>query len=266
MSNDRQQAEHHEGRLARLAHRLAEEDPSPDLPRGARRAMTVGPFLGFGLILLATFVLWEREAAAWLLGAAVGSFIGFGKFVIFGGVFSDLLSNLLGTVPTSAPPSPGVLAAVVVYAEVGTALVMMANMTVLYRMPFLGARLAAAHETGWYVLRVHPWMRRMAELGVVAFVFAPFQGTGAVIGTILGRVLGLSRLATLACIAVGSGLGCLALALLGDYGRDRAQALARHPLATVLALGLAVAALVVLGRWFTGVSLRDGGGGPHASS
>ena len=261
MSEDMLQADHREGRLARLAHRLAEEDPSPSLPRGVRLAMTAGPFLGFALVLLTAFVLWEREVAAWLLGAALGSFVGFGKFVIFGGIFSDLLSSVLGHVPRSAPPSPGVLAAVVVYAELGTALVMMANMTLLYRMPFLGARLAAVQETGWHVLRVHPWMRRMAEVGVAVFVAAPFQGTGAVVGTILGRVLGLSRLATLACIAGGSGVGCLVLALLGDYGRARVRGLAQHPLATVVAIVVAIVVLVVIGRWFTGVSLRDGEGG-----
>lgn len=253
-----------EGRLARLAHRLAEADPSPVLPRAMRAAMTVGPFVGFGILLLAAFAVWGKEAAAWLAGAAVGSFIGFGKFVIFGGVFGDLLSTMFGYVPQSPPPSPGVLAATVVYAELGTALVMMANMTVLYRTPYLGARLAAAHEAGWYVLRAHPWMRRVAELGIMVFVAAPFQGTGAVVGTLLGRVLGLSRVATLACIGVGSGLGCLLLAALGDVGRRRIEWLARHPLPMVVALATAVVVLILVGRWFTGQAARERGA-PGAS-
>ncbi len=251
------QPDHREGRLARLAHRLADADPSPNLPRGVRAAMTVGPFAGFAVVLLVAFLVSGKGTAAWLAGAAVGSFIGFGKFVVFGGIFGDLLSSLFGYVPTTVPPSPGVLAAVVIYAEIGTTLVMMANMTVLYRTPWIGARLAAAHEAGWYVLRVHPWMRRGAEVGVALFVAAPFQGTGAVIGTILGRVLGLSRLATLGCIATGSGLGCLLLAALGDVGRSRVQWLAHHPLPTAIALATAAVVLILVGRWFTGESRRS---------
>jgi len=78
-----------------------------------------------------------------------------------------------------------------------------------------------------------------------------------VIGTILGRVLGLSRLATLGCIAAGSGLGCLGLAALGDVGRRRVQWLARHPLPMVIALATAAVVLILVGRWFTGESLRS---------
>jgi hypothetical protein len=263
MTNHPPDADHHEGRLARLAHRLAEEDPSPTLPRGARVVMTAGPFAGFAAVLVVVAIVWGHEFAAWLLGAGVGSFVGFGKFVIFGGIFSDLLASLLGTVPQGEPPSPNVLAGVVIYAEIGTALVMMANMTLLYRTPWVGARLAAAHEAGWYVLRVHPWMRRMAELGVALFVAAPFQGTGAVVGTILGRVLGLSRVATLGCIAAGSAAGCIALAALGDVGRSRVEWLAKHPLPTVIALAVAVVVLLLVGRWFTGEAARAREGGRH---
>lgn len=220
--------------------------------------MTIGPLLGFGVILLVVIAVWGRQFAAWLLGAGLGSYLGPGKFVILGGLFRGLVADMLGFVPQTEPPSPTVLAGVVVYAEVGTALFMMANMTVLYRVPWLGARLAAAHEADWYVLRVHPWMRRMAELGVALFVALPFQGTGAVMGTVLGRVLGLTRTATLCCVAAGSAAGCLVLAQMGDVLGDRLHQIAGHPLATAIALAVAIAALIVAGRWFMGQSASNG--------
>jgi len=252
----------HEGRLARIAHHIAQENLRPKLPRGVRLAMTIGPFIGFGLILFVAWAVYGRGTAAWLFGAEVGSFIGFGKFVIFGEMIRSVIASLVGYVPRSAMPNPWVLAAVVVYGDLGTALVMMANMTVLYRAPFLGRRLAACHEAGWQVLRTHRWMRRMAWLGVAVFIAAPFQGTGSVVGTILARLLGMSRLQTMSSVAAGSVAGCFGLAVLGAYGRRRIEHIANHPVAAIVFLVITVVVLVLIGRWFLGQTREQGGQGP----
>ncbi|HUT36566.1 MAG TPA: small multi-drug export protein [Planctomycetota bacterium] len=239
--------------MHQLARRLAEQDPSLRLPRRLRLAMTIGPLGGFALILcIAWAVTGAFGTVIWLTGIEIGSFIGFGKFVIFGGVVRDVIMNIFHYVPTTDPPGPWALAATVVYGDIATATVLLANMSVLYRMGSLGRRLAACHASGRQVLRVHPWMRRMAWVGVAVFVAAPFQGTGAVIGTILARILGISWFSTLTATAAGSVAGCAGMAVLGHYARDRVQAIAEHPIVLVVVLALTVGVLVVLGRWFLG--------------
>lgn len=244
---DQRHGEHHEGRVARLIHRLEEDDPNPRLSKGERVVMTAGPLGGFGAILLVTALVWGVGAATFLASMELVSFIGGGKFVIFG-------PAVLGDTFRSADFSPWALAGLVVYGDIGTCLIMMANMTLLYRTPWLGVgrRLALAHEAGWYMLHVHRWMRRAAWLGVAVFVAAPFQGTGAVIGTIIARILGLSRWGTLSATAVGSAAGCSVLALLGDIGRKQAETMTRHPVMTATILAVILVALVLLGRWFMG--------------
>jgi len=237
-------ADAEESRLARLAHSLSEEAPHQRLSRRMRVAMTLGPLVGFGLLALAAYLAAGYGAAAFLTVMEVGSFAGVGKFVILGGAHPD------------APLGVWWLAGLVVYGDLGTTLVMMANMTLLYHTPFIGQRLVRIHEASWYMLRAHPWMRRTAWLGVAAFVAAPFQGTGAVGGTLLGRLLGLPRLATLSATAAGSMTGCTAVALLGTYARERIQAIARNPVAAVLAVVITIGLFVVLGRWFMGKSPR----------
>lgn len=231
-----------EGRLARIASRLAEHEPRPSLPPAVRFAMTAGPILGFGIFLLIAYMGFGPGAAGLLAAAEVGSFVGAGKFVIFAGI------------PQNSPVSVWALAAIVVYGDMGTALIMMANMMLLYRIPFVGKRLLAAQGAAWHVLRGHTWMRRLAWLGVALFVAVPFQGTGAAVGTILARLLGLSRLATLSSTAFGSCVGCAALALLGSYGRSKAQELAMHPVAIAVVLGLTIVTTILAGRWFLGKS------------
>ena len=227
-----------------MARRLAEHDPFPALSRRARLAMTIGPFAGLGLILMAALVAWGYGASAFLAAMLLGSFVGGGKFVIFGGL------------PAAAPLGVWWLAGLVVYGDLGTALVLMANMSVFYRVPVLGRRLAACHEAGWHVLRTHRWMRRAAWLGVAVFVAAPFQGSGAVVGTFLARLLGLSRVATLTAIGFGSAVGCYALAAIGAIWRQRISQVAQDPVVCAIVLGITIAILVVLGRWFMGQGAR----------
>ncbi len=202
--------------------------------------MTIGPLVGLAIMLLAALRAWGYKAAAFLAAMLLGSFIGGGKFVIFGGL------------PREAPLGVWWLAGLVVYGDLGTALVLMANMMVFYRVPLLGRRLAACHEAGWRVLRTHRWMRRAAWLGVAVFVAAPFQGSGAVVGTFLARLLGLSRVATLTAIGFGSAVGCYGLAMVGAIWRERIQQVATNPIVGAVVLVVTIVVLVVLGRWFMG--------------
>jgi uncharacterized membrane protein len=247
---------HHEGRVARLIHRLAEQDPSATLSRGVRCLMTIGPLVGFGLILLAASLAAGAITATFLAAMELGSFIGGGKLVIFGSaVASAVAISIFGRAIESVNVSAWVLAGMVVYGDIGTCLIMMANMTVLYRTPWVGRRLALAHEAGWYVLRANPWMRRVAWFGVAVFVAAPFQGSGAVIGTIIARILGLSRFGTLSAMVVGSATGCSALALLGNVGRRQAEDIVSHPWISLIILVAILVALALAGRWFVGHSV-----------
>lgn len=246
---------HAESRLARLgalASKLAEDDPSTAIPPSVRVIMTVAPVLGFGVILLVGWILRGGATVGFLAAALLLSFIGLGKFVIWGSAIGAMFEGMAAHVDISS----WILAGLVVYGDIGTCLVLMANMTLLYRMPVLGRHMATAHESGWYVLHSNPWMRRVAWFGVVGFVAAPFQCTGAVIGTVMSRILGMSRFGTITATVVGSAIGCSLLALLGEYGRSRAAVMGRHPLIVFGIFLATVAVMILLGRWLTGQSNR----------
>ncbi len=236
---------HAEGRLGHLVHRLSEEDPSRKFSRRARLLLTVGPFAFAGLVVLAMWLLNGWSAAWFFVVVAVASFVGMGKFAV-----------LLG-VPQSAPLGVWALANVVILGDIITMLVLVANMHLLYRLPWVGRKLVQAHDASFYVLQANPWMRRAAWFGLVIFIAVPFQGTGAVGGTILARLLGMTQFAVLTAIPVGSMLGCYPIALLGMYGRARGlRHIADHPLAAIAFFAVLVAVIVILGRRFTGAHLR----------
>lgn len=234
------------------------EDPHPcpdlggeafcPLPRWARLLMTIGPMAGFGLALLVANLVAGHAAWVFIISMTVGGFLGGGKLVILAGAIE------------SAPVGMLPLAGLVVFGDVSTALVIVANMHHLYRIPAVGRRLAVAREAGFRVLRSHKWMRRAAEVGLGLFVAVPFQGTGAVLGVVLGRILGLSRPAILISILVGSSIGSASVVLVGYLGREEIAVIADNPLLGIATVGASLGLTFILGRWFLGQRRPDSDG------
>lgn len=115
------------------------------------------------------------------------------------------------------------------------------------------------------MLKIHKWMRRAAELGLVVFIATPFQGTGALFGVVLGRILGLSRLAIFLSTLIGSTLGAMIVAFAGHIGEDEIVTLAGNPILGIIALAISLAMTYLLGRWFLGQGKMDVNNKPPVS-
>lgn len=215
------------------------EDLAPLSPR-AQWALILGPLVGFGLIVLVTGVLLHPGAAGFVVSVAVGTFVGGGKLVILAGAVE------------SAPVSHWELAALVVYIDVATALGVLGGIHHLYRVPGVGRRMAAARDSSALLLRRNPWMNRLAFVTLAGFVAVPFNGTGALVGSLLGRLMGLSRPALVAATASGSLAASLALALASDLWAERINALVARPYLGIVSVALVLGVTVLISRWALG--------------
>jgi hypothetical protein len=211
------------------------------LAPAAQLAFVAGPILVLGLILLTTWSLVSGEAAGFVASMAAGAFVGGGKLVI-----------LAGAVDT-APVGTWGLAALIVYMEVATALVVIGGLHLLYDVPGVGPRLASARESGWRLLQRHPWTRQATWASLAGFVAVPFNGTGAFVGAFLGRMLGLSRFAILTATACGSLAGSVSMALSGDLWAERINALAERPVPALIAVVTLAALAILTSKWMFGV-------------
>jgi uncharacterized membrane protein len=201
--------------------------------------MSFGPLVVYAVGLVALYLGMGGKAVAFFATLTAGCFIGAGKLVIFAGALEG------------APLGVAPIAALVVYTDAAVALLLLAHLEAIDRVPVLGPRLAQAHQAAWAVVRGHRWLRRLMWVGVALFVAVPFQGTGAVIGVFLGRILGLSRLAILASITFGSAAGSIPLAIAGRFGRARILWLADNPSFGVAALLVVLVLTIWFGRWIT---------------
>jgi len=182
---------------------------------------------GASLGLLYGQLGWDGVRA---LGAlALTSLFVIGKFVIFVGVSDE---SLLG---------PIALGWMVWLVDLLIAYGLASGLPFFERAPVLGGWLRRARARSRELLEEFPRLKRMAFLGVVAFVLLPIASTGAITGSFAARLLGLSRLTGVLAIALGSAGTAILFALLARFLGESGQTLLKSPL-----LGFASFALLVV--------------------
>ncbi len=159
-----------------------------------------GPFV-ISIAAIAIIAIFAGGAfARRLLVAAALSAWFLGRFVILSGsegALHDLSGNL----------SSEHLFLLVTWMDVMTALVLAFHIGFLFRLPYIGNRILALVNDGHFILDAQPWMKRATFFGLTGFVVFPLTATGAVGGSIFGRLLGMSRVSTFTGIVLGSLIG-----------------------------------------------------------
>ena len=133
---------------------------------------------------------------------ALLTFFVLGRFVMLAGVSGETSSTV-----AKIAMSPGELFFLVTYLDFMVALFVTFHMGVLFRVPKIGPKLAMLVWDGKFFMESQPWIKRVAFGGLVSFVIIPFSTTGSIGGSILGRLLGLSRWTTVGGVLLGSVLG-----------------------------------------------------------
>lgn len=133
---------------------------------------------------------------------ALLTFFVLGRFVLLAGMEGEVTERV-----AKIAMKPGELFGLVTYLDFIVALFVTFHMGVLFRIPKVGPKLAMLVWDGKFFMDSQPWIKRMAFVGLVGFVIIPFSTTGSIGGSILGRLLGLSRLTTVSGVLVGSVLG-----------------------------------------------------------
>jgi hypothetical protein len=159
-----------------------------------------GPIAFSVLVLGVIYLVAGWEFVLKVLTSLALTLFFFGRFIILAG--SDgTLKDTDGALATEH------LFTLVCYLDVMTALVLAFHIGFLFRLPFIGPRASALITDGHFILDAQPWMRRATFFGLIAFVAFPLAATGSVGGSIFGRLLGMTRIATFAGIVIGALLG-----------------------------------------------------------
>ncbi len=190
---------------------LLREEEERHAPVGAQRharvALSLLPVAVAIALLILAGAFRGPAFAGMLVGKAILIFTVLGKFIV------PLGAGGTGTIPDL---SVWELAALVAYMDVSIATVLVYSLPRLYRVGRIGATLEDLAEHGLYLLERQRWLARVTMVGVIAFVMFPLTGTGAIGGSIFGRLLGLSARRTLVAIATGAMLGSFGMAVFAE--------------------------------------------------
>lgn len=171
----------------------------------------LGPFALTALILATLWITKGWEFVAKLVGTALGTFFGLGRFVILLG--SDAAKADAAGLASDADTkhfqflTSLQLLAMVTWMDLCVACLLIFHAAFLFRIPKIGPGMLKLREEGEFFMLYQPWMRRFTIAGLALFVAFPLAATGSVAGAIFGQLLGMPRRSIVLSIVLGTMLG-----------------------------------------------------------
>ena len=101
---------------------------------------------------------------------------------------------------------------VITFVDIATALFFVWNFDYAKKIPVLGPWIKSFEKKNTNIMTEKKWLQGMTYVGLVFFVFVPLQGTEAIGGSVLGRILGLKPWTVFSAILFGSLTGSFATA------------------------------------------------------
>lgn len=204
------------------------EIPEIKDPFVKRAIFLILPFIVIGIYIFILFLVLAPEKFELILGLMVINLIPpAGKeSVIPLGIAMGIPWYIMGTTTAMM--------------DVAAALFMVLNFDLALKIPVLGKWIHVFMDKGSAFFMKYKWLEGLSIIGLMIFVMVPFQGSGGIGGTILGRMMGLPRLHLFLGIAAGAFIGSYLLAIGFEFATS---VLSINPL--ILALVIVAAVLVV---------------------
>lgn len=210
------------------------------------RLVVLGTLSGIVVSALILGLIYAGDATMELVGLVPASIFAVGKFLPLWGIGASHFN-------------PWQLGLVVWALDTCTVLIVVYGLELIYRLGPLRRVLARLQLNARLVLAAYPRLRRGAVVGVVLFVLFPMTGTGAMVGSFLGILLGLNRRVLIAAVSLGGLCGGMLMAFAAVNFHDAMLGLREaqsHPLIKWLIIATIVAALIALFWWLNRVYKR----------
>lgn len=109
--------------------------------------------------------------------------------------------------------NPLIMALSIAFVDFIVAWFLVWNYDLAKKIPFIGKFMTNIEEKGKNAEEKYSWIKPLRFIGIVLFVMIPFQGSGGLVGSIVGRLIGMKPLNTLYAITLGAVIGCILIAV-----------------------------------------------------
>ena len=165
-----------------------------------------GPFAIAGIVILILYLALDWESFKNLGGIMLAYFLPpLGK------------ESLIPTGILALHLNPALVALSIAFIDIVSGLFLMWNFDLAKKIPVVGKWIINFEKTGAQILKKRRWVKRLAFFGLVLFVMFPFQGSGGVGATILGRIMGFKPFKVWSAVIIGAVSGCLIIAYIAYY-------------------------------------------------
>jgi len=111
---------------------------------------------------------------------------------------------------------PFFLALSIAFVDIIVALFLVWNYELAKKIPLIGRFMEKVEQIGRASSGKYNWIKPLRFIGIILFVMVPFQGSGGLVGTILGRLIGMKPWNTFLGISIGAITGCLLIAYFAE--------------------------------------------------
>ena len=99
--------------------------------------------------------------------------------------------------------SPIALISFMLFADAVLSLFLVWNLDYVKKVPYIGKLVERAEESGEKAIKKYKWAKRFGFIGLVIFVIIPFQYSGSAVGSLVGRLIGMTPLMTWLAVITG---------------------------------------------------------------
>ena len=112
--------------------------------------------------------------------------------------------------------NPLIMALSIAFVDIIVALFLVWNYDPAKKIPFVGKFIIKIENIGKKSSSKYAWIKPLRFVGIVLFVMVPFQGSGGLVGSIIGRFIGMKPINTFLAISTGAIIGCVLIAYFAD--------------------------------------------------
>jgi len=177
------------------------------------------PFLIALIGILFIYLIVEGESIGKLLLLMFAYFfppLGKETIIPIGVTGGELKIPLLNSHIVVPKIDPLIMALSIAFVDICIALFLVWNYDLAKKIPLVGKFINKIEVLGKSSSDKYGWIKPLRFIGIILFVMVPFQGSGGLVGSILGRLIGMKPWNIFYAISLGSVIGCLLIAYFAE--------------------------------------------------
>ena len=194
-----------------------------DEPSSSKRSIKLAkfflPFAIAGLVIIILNFFVNNESSGKLFFLMFAYFfppLGKESVIPIGVSGGELTIPIINNHIVVYPINPLIMALTIAFVDIIVALFLLWNYDLAKKIPLVGNFMIKVEKIGKSSSDRYGWIKPLRFIGIVLFVMVPFQGSGGLVGSIVGRLIGMKPWNTFFAISTGAIVGCLLIAYFAE--------------------------------------------------